>query len=294
MQAKSLLAWLILGTVVATVQAEEAPVPSAEAIRAVCEEAMPDLLQGNPKGWDGLRSVLDPQLASAFEALAFQFTQEHARFKDLLGEPIDWKYLGEKRIGSVGRQYFFVCRYAKAMRFWYFNTYEVQNRWLLISLVYNSDPSQILASLPNDPNAPSPTCVTVCGPTVEAIAHGKGEAAEQLTQLMVHQDPATVAFNQATLQRCQAEIAGFGRLLKCEPVYVRELDGWLAECCYAVQWEQSLRLIQFRLYRPDNDWQLLHWSIDSNSEPLLAKMSLEPSPVSLPRQAVRPLVRPGR
>ena len=91
-----------------------------------------DLFKGDAKGFGALKKLIgDPRYHGAWTLSADSFLGQADRVHGDNGDPVDWKYLGVKRIGSAVRQYVYICRYTKAPLFWCFVAQEADGKWFL-------------------------------------------------------------------------------------------------------------------------------------------------------------------
>ena len=131
MDARLLAGFPLLLLMAVPTRAEDAPASSVETLQQVYEKAMPDLLQGDIKGFETLVRTAPPEFKAGRHILAHRFQRDFQQSREGRGEPIDWTCLGVKNIGTVYRYSIYVCRHTKRPTFWYFGAYQMNGRWLL-------------------------------------------------------------------------------------------------------------------------------------------------------------------
>ena len=259
------------------VRADDASAKSPpDAFRQMCEKAMPDLLQGNPKGFEALKPACSSPQAEAFlKDVAYTFRTVFQRNRDDFGRPVDWKYLGAKRIGPGFRHDFYACRYSRRLYLWDFGAYEKDGRWSLVGLHGNTDAANLLDDLPADASKKDPACLKLCEEVLVPLVHAKGEAIDAIKRNVAEQDAAMLANLGEIRHACFADVSANGHLVKWDFAQARDLGGWLAEYCYTVEFDRGVRFARFVLYRPAKDWKLIGFSFNGDYDAMLAKTALE-------------------
>lgn len=270
-----------------TLAEEVAPKP-ANSVQQVCDEAMPDLLQGKEKGFETLKkAAADPRMNMPLDNEAYKFRRDYADYREKLGEPIAWKYLGVKKVGTVIREYVYVCQNSKMPLFWYFGAYELDGQWHLTSFKWDNQIQRLLDTIPADGSSKDPACAKLCEEILDPLIHGKGEAADAFIRHLVDQSPATVAFFDRAIKELSSDSSKNGRVVKCELVHAKEIGGLAGECFYAVQWERGLRLFRFYLYRSEKDWKVEGFWADRDPKEVLQRVGMELNPLSTAPQTAQ-------
>ena len=108
--------------------AEQRGVESAEEFQRVCESTLDDLLHGNAAG---LETLFRADSEAGFRAFSDRLRRQYESNQQDRGEPLDWKFLGTRQIGTGLRQYLYVCRYTRMPIIWRFAAVEQEGRWIL-------------------------------------------------------------------------------------------------------------------------------------------------------------------
>ncbi|MHB1033937.1 MAG: hypothetical protein ACYC35_06355 [Pirellulales bacterium] len=265
---------------------------SADAFQQVCDKAMPALLKGDKRGFDSLLGIAHPQLATLKESLIYRFQTDFERRRQECGDPVDWKHVGAKKIGSALRQYIYICRYKKLLISWSFTAQEANGRWSFVACRWEYGAMSILSSLRSSDQATSETCLRFCGGIVDLLAHGKSEAGDAIQKSCVLQDPASRASMSEASGRFLAAVASSGNVLKCELVGAKDIGGAVGEYCYLIAWERGTTLVHFYAYRSDENWRLVGFVWEGEMNSMFSRVAMESStfPDAPPRTAGNPVI----
>jgi hypothetical protein len=265
----------------------DSPVGSAEAFQKICDQAMPDLLNCDVHGFETLMTIAYPQLKLQKGALAYRFQTELERYRQELGNPIDWKCVGQKKIGSALRQYVYVCRYAKQLVCWSLTAQEQNGRWSLYGFHFECGPGLPLGQFPSDGPGKNVDCLRLCGRVADLFAHGKTEAAETFRKNFTSEDPAAFAKFAEAINSVLLAVSWSGNLLKCELVSAKDVGGVAGEYCYLMQWDRGAAVVRFQVYRAREDWKLLGFFWDADANSMFAKVPMESGQLSESPQTAR-------
>jgi hypothetical protein len=253
--------------------ADESSADSARVFRQVCEKAMPDLLK---RDFDSASTALSSiSVASRKSDLQAFLASTKWKFQlaNPAGEPIDWKYVGVKRLGDKLSQLTYVCRYSKQPIMWSFIAQKQDGRWALTGMHVDDLPANIVRSCGSDSEISDEPCRELCSEFVELLAHGKTEAVAffQKNCTTAADADKTKSMVTATLM----DISGYGSLLSSELVHARDWNGTLRSFTYLMQWDRNIATIDVYVYRPGKDWKFLGLSGDANLERIFADVPVK-------------------
>jgi hypothetical protein len=250
-------------------------VESPEAFRAVCDKAMPDLLQGKTSevlrkvAPDGMVDAIDSELRTKFEP-----------FRALCGTPVDWVYAGVRKRGETLRQFVYVCRYDQYPMVWRLTAKETKGQWSLLTYQFDSNLARVLSEgSSNVPHSDAPY-VGLGDKIVDSVVHGRSDAVETIKANAVQQDAASLESYRRGVEQVMAAVLINGSVVKCEAVETASVGGVLALRSYVVQYARGTMKINFMFYRPGDTWKVLGWRFFSvgNADDLFAGAPLESSP----------------
>ena len=247
--------------------------------KRVCDKAMPDLLDCDARGFETMATTAAPALRLRF---AGEFIPQFragsaARLAELVGKPIDWKFLGRKKIGGAFRQYMYLCRYDRGPVVWGFRTQEKQGKWLLDRFIFEQNSQKIFDLLsPGSETENAAACPPLCGEIANLLAHGKTEACDVIKKNLVYFGPAHAQDADADLMVGRLLSASYGQNLeKCELIGSEDIGGVLGRYTYLIQWDKLYIVVHFNVYRPGEDWKLVGFTCEDNPDAILSKVALE-------------------
>jgi hypothetical protein len=266
--------------------ADDRSVDSPQAVRAILDKAMPDLLKG--KSPAVLREIAsDAHMDGLAQGLEFQFKPTQKE----LGAAIDWTYVGVRKRGDFFRQYVYVCRYDYCLIVWRITTAEDGGRWRLLGATYDSNFPAILAQ-GSDAVKEDREYGKLADDLADALARGKSRAISLLKANTLSRDASDPGHLRQAAQSAEEVITlvalggGVGRIEQIENKGVANV---LAQQSYLVRCLRSSFKLDFLFYRPNEEWKLLgfKYHVISNPEQLFADAPLEDRPAAAVRQAAQ-------
>jgi hypothetical protein len=261
---------------------EQRSAESPETLRAICDKAMPDLLQW--KAPDALRKVAPD---AAVDAIRSELRTKLESLRAQCGAPIDWIYAGIRKRGSMHCQFVYLCRHEQSVIVWRLTAIEVKGRWFLIGCHYDSDLAGILSQAPLPaPDNDSPYA-RLGDKIVDLLVHTRSEAVKTLKANAVQHDPASLESLRRGAEQVMAMVLVDGGVSKHGVVETRSVGGVLALRSYLVQCERGTIRLSFLFYRPGEDWKVFgcHFQPVSNADDLFAGAPLEAAAVAVPHTA---------
>ena len=257
-----------------TAAAEERSVESPEALKAILDQAMPELLKGNVP--DVLKKITPDEY---IEGLSRELHSTFNPYEAKVGSPIDWVYVGMRKRGDMFRQYVYVCRRDYGTVIWRFTAAEDTGQWRLFGAQHDSNCVAILAHSVVDTASKDTDHARLADDVVAALAHGRGNAIDLLKASLLIRDPEKDPALRNTVEKLMAMIARGGGVEKLELVESRNVAGVIAGRCYLVRYERVLLRFRFLLYRPGKEWKLLDFDYHTvgNGEDVFGSAPLEPS-----------------
>jgi hypothetical protein len=265
-----------LGLLVSPLRAAEPPsFSSAEAIKDKIDAAMPGLLKRDMGTVQGLLKSL--VAADKIETLMPIFC---ANLKlDHPPNELSWKFLGTKKVGSIFRQFVYICQYDRGCIVWRFSVSERENHWSLANLNCGGLPDDIMEEKP----ASDTQCEQLSDRIAGMVANGDRDLIDLAKVRFVALDGATDVEPNARKWATYSMIGG--RLLKCERTRSRSVEDILAEYQYLIQWKNGTLIITVAFYHVGSQWRLVYFKAGEPDDLLLfANVALDPQT----RQAAKP------
>lgn len=281
MQRTMLLGLALWGGLAARGVADENVLRSPDAFRQLCEKAMPELLQGHGDALNVFRKYTEPESRGTWDNWAWQFQHEFTARRTDLGDAVDWRFVGTKKVGSMWREYVYACRYAKLPIVWAFRTNEINGLWTPRGLHCNIGARGDLNAHTVEP-LDDPACREFCQKIAHQSAEGRIDAAGLLRFTTDADDPQYAAAWARAADDLKKWGSASGRLLKCELVDVESVGGIVGTCTFAVQWERSTSFLRCQVYRPGKDWKLLGIWFYQDNDAALAKAGIECDATAVP------------
>ena len=247
---------------------EKPSVDSPEAFKACCDEAMPDLLAGNVRAAEAFRKVAPEAKLASF---GYEFRRQIERGDGERGEAIDWKYLGEKRLGSTLRQYLYVARYSVLPLIWRFTAVEEEGKWMLEGITWNSKTESLLSAAPTGEE--DAACGKICSTIAWSLGQGKPETRELVRANFLKAGPQFMDRLDEVVVKVLAK-AEQSRFLKAEHVASRLIGDVLCESSYLVQFDNGWFIARFELYRAQDPWRLKGMQIETDTSEVLERMAI--------------------
>jgi hypothetical protein len=254
---------------------EERSVESPETFHAVCDKAMPDLLQG--KTPEALRKVASDEI---IDKIRSEVLTKIEPFRGNFGAPVDWIYTGVRKRGDMLRQFVYLCRYDQCVMVWRLTAEEAKGRWYLGSYQCDLNLLGILSQAPaSAPDNDSPYA-RLGDKIADSLAHCRSEAVETLKANCVQHDSASFESYRSGAEQAMASIIVDGGVVKCGAVETRSVGGVLALRSYLVRCNRGAFGLAFVFYRPGDDWKVfaLRFAPISNADDAFAGAPLELSP----------------
>ena len=243
--------------------------------KRVCDKAMPDLLNRDWRGIDAVATTADAGFRLQITGELIPKFREGCQRCDI-GKPIDWRYLGRKKIGSTFRQYMYLCRYTRGVLLWSFRAVKQHGQWSLDNITFASDWRQIFDSLFADSKTETDAaCPPLCGEIASLLAHGKSGASDLAKKSLLRRSPANEAAMGAVVDHLLTSAFLGGDLARCELVSAEDVGGVLGRYTYLIQWDRSYTVVHLTVYRPVDDWKLVGCVYEGNAGALFAKVALE-------------------
>ena len=172
---------LLFGLLVSPLMAAEAPTfASAEAIKSRIDEAMPGIFKRDP---EVLRKLF--QDFAAPDKVAELMPQYREAFKiDLQPSEAGWRYLGAKAVGSIYRQFVYICQYDRGLFEWRFLAAEKEGRWSVLTVSASGTADDLLEEKP----AGDERCVQLCEKIAGMIGRGDQEVIRLIRDRWVPHD----------------------------------------------------------------------------------------------------------
>jgi hypothetical protein len=270
---KTMLAfWALAACPVWSLAEDEHSVETPEAFQAVCDQAMPALLQG--KLPDVLSKVASEQDVKDF---ADRFRKQFEPVRADLGEPLGSSYVGVRKRGATLRQYVYLCRYSETVVVWRLTAVRNEGRWSLAGCTFDQQLSLLfLQTAPEAADAESGG-EKLADKIVDALVRGRSEALDLLKAGSLSNASSNGMRREA--EQAIASIVLAGGSLTNENVDTKSAGGVLTDRSYLVRCKRGAMCIQILLYRPNSDWKVLglHFHPASSLEDLLGGAPLERS-----------------
>jgi hypothetical protein len=233
--------------------AEDRSVKSPEALKAILDQAMPDLLKGNAP--DAFRKIASDEIV---DELAHKLPLQYKPHQTKFGSPLDWKYVGMRKRGDTFRQFVYVCRCDYGIIVWRITATEDKGRWLLMGATFDSNYIAILAQAAAGAESNDRDYARPADDVADALAHGRGNAIDLVkANLLAPESKSNPGELRHSIDRVMELIVLGGGIVKSELVQSKNVAGVVAERCYLVRYERSLLKFTILLYRPGKEWKLL-------------------------------------
>jgi hypothetical protein len=227
-------------------------VESPEAFQAICDKAMPDLLQG--KVPDALRKVTPD---ARVDAMGADLRTKLEPLRAAYGAPVDWVCAGARKRGDMLCQFVYLCRHDQGVVVWRLSAVEVKGRWCLADCHFDSNLAGLLSQAPAAaPDNDSPYA-RLGDKMADLIVHSRSEAVETMKANSVLHDSAVSETIRRGVEQAMALVLIDGGVVKCGAVDTQSVGGVLALRSYCVQCERGTIQMSFIFYRPGDDWKVL-------------------------------------
>jgi hypothetical protein len=264
MHARFLLALtvLLIGVRV-SIAADDRSVESPEAVRAILDQGMPELING--KASDVLRKIAPDSFIDEFSRkLQSQLKPIHAK----CGSPVGWTYVGARKRGDAFLQHVYLCRCESGVIIWRISAAEDNGRWRLIGALFDTDYWALFAQTPTDAASEGKEYARLADDIVDALAHGRSNAVDlvktHLLESDARNDPQKI---RNAVEQMMAVPVLAGSFVKSELDESKNVAGVLVERHYLLKYQHDFLNIYFLLYRPDKKWKLLAFNYHSIDTP---------------------------
>ncbi|MGO8745065.1 MAG: hypothetical protein ACLQNE_03660 [Thermoguttaceae bacterium] len=270
---------LLLGFAMSPSAAADQPTfSSSEMIKERIDTAMPGILKRDVEAMQRFVEDLMPA-----EKVAAQMPGLAPQFKAATLTEVDWRYLGVKKLGSIYRQFAYICRYDRGVCAWRFDVVEREGRWVLLNVQFDGKTDDLM----EEKAAGNEQCVQLCDKIAGMGARGDRDLIDLIKERFVPHDKACDQDLEAGARALRAHsILGNG-LLKCERIRSRELEEILGQYQYVVQWKEDIAILNIQCYHVGKQWRLSGFTATCgtcNLEPMFVQAAWEPPT----RQAVKP------
>jgi len=289
MHARIALALLVFAALAKTaLAADDRSVESAEALQAILDKAMPELLKG--KAPDVFRKIVpDGQVDDFSRRLQSQFKP----LQEKLGSPIDWMCVGVRKRGNTFREYVYVCRYDYYPVVWRMTAAEDKGRWRFMGGHFDSDYSALLAQAATDAASENSDYAQLADKVGDALAHGRGNAIDIMkANLLVSDSEKDPEKLRNSVEEVMARVVLAGGVAKFELGASKNVAGVIAERSYLVKCERSLLRLHFLMYRPGKEWKLLgfQYRVITNADEMFGNAPLEPISPAAPSKLSQTII----
>ena len=269
---------LLFGFLVAPLTAAETPnFSSAEMIKGRIDAAMPGIQKRDTEVLQKLFLDFAPA-----ETVAEMMPKYGPLFKvEMLPSEAGWSYLGAKTVGSIYRQFVYVCRYDRAFIVWRFAAVEKEGRWSLLNVAVGTTADDLL----EDKAAGDEQCIPFCEKIATMVGRGDQEVAQAVMQRWVAHEKSIEPVQETAWRKMAAlAILAGGTPLKCELIGSRGMGEIWAQYQYLIRWKDGMLTLTFNFYHVGDEWQLIGITPAGDNNALFSHAEWDPQT----RQAARP------